>query len=171
MSRRETKAEMEKDLSALRAEVIALRAVVADVGLQAHARRLTVALQDAGKVRRCAHYGKRGRCGSRGRSYFCRKHRPKKRQLPGSRWRVKADFVHSRFVKPALDTDQDDVTVMVGGKPVFPVVLDEVVVDDWLHLEQMDEWSWCLIVGDLTVWIRIAGNGRAIITDMEARVP
>jgi hypothetical protein len=39
-------------------------------------------------------------------------------------------------------------------------VLDEIVLDDWLHPEQMAERQWCLRLGDARVWIDIDENGR-----------
>ena len=40
-------------------------------------------------------------------------------------------------------------------------ILDEIVVDDWLHLEQMNESQWWMRVGDARLWISIEGDGKA----------
>jgi hypothetical protein len=40
-------------------------------------------------------------------------------------------------------------------------VLDELVVDDWLHLEQMDTRAWWMRVGDYTLDIYIEKDGTA----------
>lgn len=41
--------------------------------------------------------------------------------------------------------------------------IDELVVDDWLHLEQMDNQQWWLRVGDARIWIAILDNGKASV--------
>jgi hypothetical protein len=39
-------------------------------------------------------------------------------------------------------------------------ILDEVVVDDWFHLEQMDYQEWHLGLGNISIWIRIDKDGK-----------
>ena len=63
--------------------------------------------------------------------------------LPGRRWRILA---HGEEGKVELENRG---------------ILDEVVVDDWLHLEQMDTRQWCLRLGDARIWIDIDWEGRA----------
>jgi hypothetical protein len=48
-------------------------------------------------------------------------------------------------------------------------VFDELVVDDWLHIEQMDRREWWMRIGDARVFIRIAEDGKAT-TDIERGV-
>lgn len=70
---------------------------------------------------------------------------------PGSRWRILA---HER------------------GRPVELAdrgVFDELVIDDWFHLEQMDTRAWWMEVAGLALWVRIRRNGTAEITFTEAR--
>jgi hypothetical protein len=33
-------------------------------------------------------------------------------------------------------------------------VIDELVIDDWLHLEQMSERQWWLRIGDARVFVK-----------------
>jgi hypothetical protein len=54
----------------------------------------------------------------------------KVRAVPGARWRILAH------------DGADAVQLENRG------ILDEVVVDDWMHLEQMDERRWWMRVGD-----------------------
>jgi hypothetical protein len=61
----------------------------------------------------------------------------------GGRWRILA---HAGDKKVELENEG---------------ILDEVVLDDWLHLEQMDERQWWMRVGDARVWINIDDHGRA----------
>jgi hypothetical protein len=66
-----------------------------------------------------------------------------KKEVPGTRWRLLAHR---------------------GGEPVElenQGVIDEVVIDDWLHLEQMDTSQWWMRLGDARVLITIAEDGRA----------
>jgi hypothetical protein len=50
------------------------------------------------------------------------------------------------------------------GENVFEVenkgALDEVVLDDWFHLEHMDGPQWWLRVGDARIWVSIDEAGR-----------
>lgn len=43
-------------------------------------------------------------------------------------------------------------------------VFDELVIDDWLHLEQMDERSWWMRVGDARINIVVNESGRAEVS-------
>ncbi|HVK75725.1 MAG TPA: hypothetical protein VM734_20485, partial [Kofleriaceae bacterium] len=43
-------------------------------------------------------------------------------------------------------------------------VFDELVIDDWLHLEQMDERSWWMRVGDASISVVVDGDGRARVS-------
>ena len=63
---------------------------------------------------------------------------------PGYRWRI---LIHDES-KRGLDRD---VTIAGGGAALF----DELVVDDWLHVEQMDSRVWSVIIGDLVLSVRI----------------
>lgn len=38
---------------------------------------------------------------------------------------------------------------------------DELVVGQWIHLEQMDTNSWWMNIGGVTVWVRATRNGKA----------
>lgn len=42
-------------------------------------------------------------------------------------------------------------------------VLDEVVIDDWLHLEQMDTRQWWMRLGDARIVITIGPTGKACV--------
>jgi hypothetical protein len=44
-------------------------------------------------------------------------------------------------------------------------VFDELCIDDWLHLEQMDDRLWWLNLGDrqLVLWIEIPKRGKVRI--------
>jgi hypothetical protein len=64
---------------------------------------------------------------------------------PGSRWRVLA-----RDGERAI-TAQDDG------------IFDELVIDGWLHLEQMDSDTWWMRLADARIDIKILPDGRAEI--------
>ena len=40
---------------------------------------------------------------------------------------------------------------------------DELVVDDWLHVEQMDDAAWWLRVGDARLMVTLAADGEPTI--------
>jgi hypothetical protein len=65
---------------------------------------------------------------------------------PGSRWRI-------------LSRNGDrDVTLENDG------IFDELVVDEWLHLEQMDDDTWWLRLGDARIDIKVLPDGRAEVS-------
>ena len=57
--------------------------------------------------------------------------------IPGSRWRLLAR------------DPKGDIAIENQG------IFDELVVDDWLHIEQMDEVSWWIRLGDARISVRI----------------
>jgi hypothetical protein len=63
----------------------------------------------------------------------------------GSRWRVLAASQTDRFEKES--------PVEAG------LILDELVVDDWLHFEQMDTNEWWARIGDAWVYIELPVDG------------
>jgi hypothetical protein len=64
---------------------------------------------------------------------------------PGRRWQARA-----RDGSRALE---------YGPEGVF----DELSIDDWLHLEQMDDRLWWIRVGDAEILVRIEANGSATV--------
>jgi hypothetical protein len=54
--------------------------------------------------------------------------------------------------------DGTEVKRLVG-----PGVFDELVVDHWLHLEQMDDRRWWLRVGDAWMMVNIDATGRVTL--------
>jgi hypothetical protein len=64
---------------------------------------------------------------------------------PGSQWRVLAH-------DGARDIEHE-------GEGIF----DELVVDEWLHIEQLDEAGWWMRVGDVRVLVRIDESGKPTV--------
>ena len=62
--------------------------------------------------------------------------------IPGKSWRVLAR--------------DGDASVELENRGV----IDELVVDDWLHLEQMHSHQWWMRVGDARVWINVEGSNK-----------
>lgn len=62
---------------------------------------------------------------------------------PGMKWRLLA---HA-----------GDTPIEFENRGVF----DELVVDNWLHVEQMDDDTWWLRVGDARISVRIHVDGTA----------
>ena len=70
------------------------------------------------------------------------KNEPHPTNLPGSEWRISA----SKNGKKVEVEDQG--------------VLDEVVIQPWLHLEQLDEREWWMRLGDARILINVAADGK-----------
>lgn len=73
---------------------------------------------------------------------------PDMKRVPGSTWRVLAHAATGPF--------------HVENQGVF----DELAVDDWLHVEQMDECVWFLKVGDARLQVTIGEDGIAEVEVM-----
>lgn len=98
------------------------------------------------------------------------KERKQMRKTPGASWRVLA-WKRQDGRKPSLDNDHD---FMENHEPITledQGVFDELVIDDWLHLEAMDDRSWFLSVGERAFWIDIPKDPKqpAQITGEEVR--
>ena len=65
---------------------------------------------------------------------------------PGSRWRL------------LVRQGERKVTAQNDG------VFDELVVDDWLHLEQMDDNTWWMRLGDARIGIKVLPDGRVEVS-------
>jgi hypothetical protein len=76
-------------------------------------------------------------------------------RLPGFRWRTLAwspgggDKVEQEFV------------------PTDGVCFDELVIDDWFHLEQMSERHWWMNVGDWHIDVSIPAKGEPRVSMWE----
>jgi hypothetical protein len=46
---------------------------------------------------------------------------------------------------------REDASVELKNQGVF----DELVVDKWLHIEQMEDDLWWIRVGDIRIWVRL----------------
>jgi hypothetical protein len=58
------------------------------------------------------------------------------------------------------DADGTRINVEDGGD------LDEVVIDQWCHIERMDRRAWWLRIGDAWVWAHVGPDGRAEVKIM-----
>ena len=100
------------------------------------------------------------------------------RKHPGRSWRILAwgkDPVHAsstpelraslsktwKSLSELRHVIRPEGTVIFDGPPWRNTVFDELVIDDWLHLEQMDTDLWWLNLGDrdLIVWIEVPKKG------------
>jgi hypothetical protein len=64
-------------------------------------------------------------------------------QLPGAVWRFLAH--------------QPDSSLELQNEGIF----DELVVDDWLHIEQMDHSQWWMRIGDAQVFVTVQSDGKS----------
>ena len=108
----------------------------------------------------------------------------KRNPLPGRSWRILA---HYRTATPPIDirsqeldrTMRRQTAALVKEHPTLGPVyaeqatrvqvltetctFDELVLDDWLHLEQMNDRSYWMRLGDAYVWIQIPAKGDPIV--------
>lgn len=66
-----------------------------------------------------------------------------KNNLPGARW--------------ILSTNRN--VTHSGNSGVF----DELIVYDWLHIEQMDDDCWWMRIGDADIRVFIEDNGHVVV--------
>lgn len=78
---------------------------------------------------------------------------PRRRKLPGYRWRTLA-WDESKPEQPPLKQEYDGTE---------SVRFDELVIDDWFHMEQMDDRIWWACVGDMHFNILVRHDGRVEI--------
>ena len=64
---------------------------------------------------------------------------------PGRRWRILAH--------------REGETVELENQGKF----DELVLDDWLHVEQMDDNVWWLRVGDVRIFVTVRGAENPVV--------
>lgn len=71
----------------------------------------------------------------------------------GERWSKPPPWLPDRVYEPFLEGHWE---------------FDEVVIDDWLHLEQMDDRDWWMSLGngdnEYHVWINIDRDGKASVS-------
>lgn len=77
---------------------------------------------------------------------------------PGKQWRILA-----HDLDPAQPTTVD---VQGDGKTVF----DELVIDKFFHLEQMDDSFWWMRVGEATFHILVDAQGKAAVRLVEGEL-
>lgn len=74
---------------------------------------------------------------------------------PGTRWRVLARYKGG------------DVSADVRDAGNFDEIVDEVVVDDWLHVEQMTDRTWFMSIGNgaeyRKIWVTVRRDGSTRI--------
>lgn len=71
---------------------------------------------------------------------------------PGSRWSLSAYYGDGRE------------RVRAENLGTF----DEVVVDGWLHVEQMNRREWWVRLGGETFWVTVQPDGSAVVTSERA---
>lgn len=74
------------------------------------------------------------------------------KRKPGYSWRLLA-HADGRYERVAMSHEPND-----------GVVFDELVVDDWLHVEQMNTRSWWMDVAGVHVNVHIPAKGKAKVT-------
>lgn len=74
----------------------------------------------------------------------------------GSRWRllVHSDNGRRSHTVTSEPVDGADSLSLPGA------LFDELVVDEWIHIEQMDSRKWWMNIGGVTVWVRTDKQGR-----------
>jgi hypothetical protein len=82
---------------------------------------------------------------------------------PGYKWRILAK--NSLFKKEnSIKALQSEVSF---SNFVFPSYFDELVIDDWLHLEMMDENSYWMRIGNYRIDIKFDRDIKDPIISIE----
>lgn len=68
--------------------------------------------------------------------------------------------VQSDRVRGRDDSEWSKTTVLPRTE------FDELVVGQWLHVEQMDSGVWWMNVGGVTVWVKADRDGRPLRVDV-----
>ena len=77
-----------------------------------------------------------------------------RRRLAGTRWRVLAHYAptgHNGMYGDQIETRSDDAN---------PSVFDEIVCDQWLHIEQQGANTWWASVGGVVLWVTVSRDGK-----------
>lgn len=82
-----------------------------------------------------------------------------KRHKPGSLWRILAQSYGERgglevVTQPHAYPEKISV-------PAKGYIFDELVIDNWFHLEQMSDRSWWLRIGDADINVTVGERGEA----------
>lgn len=91
----------------------------------------------------------------------------KGRFWPGYRWRILA---HKRYNKGITGDDsypQKHEVAVSSEDYENPIEFDELVIDHWFHLEQMDDRSWWIGLGNWHINVIIDSNGIPHISSYE----
>ena len=70
---------------------------------------------------------------------------------PGAEWRT-------------LSWDETSGARFEHSSDAEPRIFDELVIDDWLHIEQMTRRRWWMRIGDLVVWVKVDKDGSVRLT-------
>ena len=91
----------------------------------------------------------------------------------GYEWRILARIDNGKSItlaSPESETKTEETCNKLGiqheRQPVTPpnTYFDELVIDDWLHLERMNENTWWLGLGDKRIWIRLDDTSKAQVS-------
>lgn len=96
----------------------------------------------------------------------------------GKSWRILAYGPNGEkfeFYSPAYDAKHKEMCEKHNLKvrehtPIAPdTVLDELVIDNWFHIEQMDTNAWWMQVGDACINVYVHEDGKVDV-DVERNV-
>lgn len=93
----------------------------------------------------------------------------------GDNWRILAhakdgqsidirSLANWRALKRNLKEMGQPPPVGSDGLVVNDSVFDEVVINPWFHLEEMDAGVWWLTIGGYHLWVRVDAKGNAVVT-------
>ena len=90
------------------------------------------------------------------------------RRIPGTAWRILA---HPTGKGPTIDLESKDYPRSDRVEHYGPgslrildyrTIFDELVLDHWLHLEQMNTRDWWMRIGPYMVNVRVGNDGEAV---------
>jgi hypothetical protein len=90
----------------------------------------------------------------------------RRRSKPGSLWRFLAHRPNGGIVEMESEASvraSRRLRVRLHLDEITPIeaIFDEIVVDHWLHVEQMTRNGWWMRLGDASLFITVGNDGRA----------
>ena len=87
---------------------------------------------------------------------------------PGYNWRVLA---HARTDKGRKGVSTGERITLASSDHNGPVEFDELIIDHWFHLEQMNDRHWWMYVGGWHINVSIDADGKPNVSMFEDESP
>lgn len=86
---------------------------------------------------------------------------------PGYSWRTLAHKRNDQGASKERSYLEEHEVALSSEDFEMPVEFDELVIDHWFHLEQMNDRDWWMRIGNWHINVHIDGNGNTSISSYE----